>query len=328
MVGSLDPHDQPLNLVEGRIAREQRRGVPILAEAEDGHMGGRVRTQHLPQLPLVGRGIAGLAGHAVDSSANLGQQGFVGHPEVGIRVIGWNAPFVSEEDVDLGPPVLELGKALIAATGRRPSSQCNGPRRDLEEEGGGRRRQIIDDSQLSSHGNATVPQYPGVMGLEVRGVRPEEHEAAGAVTALAYKEFGRPDENGWDDYRRRVADVASRVGRTLVLVAMEDGRILGTVTLELEERVQGGHERPPLAPDEACVRMLGVDPEARGRGVGRRLMRACIDEARRAGKVRLTLDTTEQMKAAQHLYESMGFRRGPDQVFDDGFRLRTYELSL
>jgi hypothetical protein len=34
------------------------------------------------------------------------------------------------------------------------------------------------------------------------------------------------------------------------------------------------------------------------------------------------------MDAARRLYEAMGFRRGPDQVFDDGFRLLTYELAL
>lgn len=166
------------------------------------------------------------------------------------------------------------------------------------------------------------------MGVEIREVRPEEYEAAGAVTALAYEEFGDPGETGWDEYRRRIADVASRADRTLVLVAEEDGRILGTATLELEDRVQGGHDRPPLAPTEAHLRMLGVHPEARGRGIGRRLMDACIQEARRAGKTILTLDTTGQMRVARRLYESMGFRRGPDQVFDDGFRLRVYELPL
>jgi GNAT superfamily N-acetyltransferase len=166
------------------------------------------------------------------------------------------------------------------------------------------------------------------MGVQVRRPRPDEYEQAGAVTALAYEEFGAPGETGWDDYRRRVADVASRADRTLVLAAFEDGRILGTVTLELEDRVPGGHERPALEAWEAHVRMLGVHPEARGRGVGRLLMDACIEEARRAGKSVMTLDTTDQMKPAQQLYESMGFSRGPDQVFDDGFRLRFYELAL
>jgi ribosomal protein S18 acetylase RimI-like enzyme len=165
------------------------------------------------------------------------------------------------------------------------------------------------------------------MVLEVRKVLPEEYEDAGAVTALAYAEFGS-GETAWDDYRRRIADVASRADHTVVLVAIEEGHILGTVTLELEDRVPGGHERPALEANQAHVRMLGVHPEVRGRGIGKRLMYACIDHARRAGKSVMTLDTTEQMKAAQRLYESMGFRRGPDQVFDDGFRLRVYELPL
>jgi ribosomal protein S18 acetylase RimI-like enzyme len=166
------------------------------------------------------------------------------------------------------------------------------------------------------------------MGLEVREVRPEEYEAAGAVTALAYVEFGSSGATSWDEYRRRIADVAARAERTVVLAAIEDGRILGTVTLELDERVPGGHERPALRPEQAHVRMLGVHPQARGRQIGKRLMHACIDRARGAGKTLMTLDTTEQMVAAQRLYESMGFRRGPDMVFDDGFRLRVYELPL
>jgi ribosomal protein S18 acetylase RimI-like enzyme len=165
------------------------------------------------------------------------------------------------------------------------------------------------------------------MTLEVRAVRPEEYERAGEVTALAYQEFS-PGDTGWEEYRRRVADIASRADRSLVLAAVEDGNVLGTATLELEGRIPGGHERPPLAPGEAHLRMLGVHPEAQGRGIGRRIMEACIEEARLAGKSVMTLDTTERMEAALHLYESMGFRRGPDLVFDDSFRLRFYELRL
>jgi ribosomal protein S18 acetylase RimI-like enzyme len=57
-------------------------------------------------------------------------------------------------------------------------------------------------------------------------------------------------------------------------------------------------------------------------------MEACAAEARRAGKRRLTLGTTEDMIPAVRLYERMGFRRLEDTVFDDGFRLRNYELGL
>lgn len=164
------------------------------------------------------------------------------------------------------------------------------------------------------------------MAVEVRPVRPEEYEEAGAVTALAYREFIRPGEEGWERYLGELADVAGRAQRALVLVAAEEGRILGTVTLELSGRVEEEHE--PLPPHEAHVRMLGVLPEARGRGAGRLLVEACIQEARAAGKSLLTLNTTPRMRAAQAMYESMGFARGPDRVFDDGFVLYSYSYSL
>jgi ribosomal protein S18 acetylase RimI-like enzyme len=165
------------------------------------------------------------------------------------------------------------------------------------------------------------------MALHIRRVRPGEFEDAGRVTAEAYESFGS-EASPNRDYLVRVADVATRARHALVLGAVQDRRLVGTVTLELDGRIPGGHPRPPLEPDQGHVRMLGVDPTIRRRGIGRALMQACVERARRAGKRRLTLETTESMAAAQALYESMGFRRGQDQVYDDGFRLRTYELEL
>jgi ribosomal protein S18 acetylase RimI-like enzyme len=114
------------------------------------------------------------------------------------------------------------------------------------------------------------------MAIEIRPVRPQEYEQAGRITAEAYREFARPDRD-WQGYLVRLADVADRVERTDVLVAVDDGRILGTVTLELTGRTDAGtrsHESEPLDPGEAHVRMLGVAPQARGRGIGRMLMEA------------------------------------------------------
>jgi GNAT superfamily N-acetyltransferase len=166
--------------------------------------------------------------------------------------------------------------------------------------------------------------------IEVREARPREYEEAGRVTADSYREFARPERN-WDEYLVRLADVADRAARTTILVAVEDGRVLGTVTLELEGRTDAGrnsNESGPLEPGEAHVRMLGVRPDARGKGVGRLLMDACIEESLRAGKSRLTLNTTERMKVARAMYERMGFTRTEDVVFPDGFVLLSYELSL
>jgi len=164
------------------------------------------------------------------------------------------------------------------------------------------------------------------MAIEVRRALPAEYEEAGRVTALAYREFVRPEDGDWNDYLDRIADVRDRAGRTVVLVAVEDGRILGSATLELEGRTEEGE--PPVPPDEAHLRMLGVHPDARRRGIARMLMDASVEEARRAGKRRLTLNTTRRMRAAQSMYEALGFERLDDRVFPDGFVLLGYEKRL
>jgi ribosomal protein S18 acetylase RimI-like enzyme len=164
------------------------------------------------------------------------------------------------------------------------------------------------------------------MPIEIREVRPEEHAEAGRVTALAYREFVRPEDSGLDEYLGRIADIAARAPRTVVLVAVERGRVLGSVTVELEGRTENDEE--PLAADEAHLRMLGVDPSARRRGVARALMEASVEHARDAGKRRVTLNTTERMKAAQAMYQAMGFRRTTDQIFPDGFVLLGYEKEI
>lgn len=160
--------------------------------------------------------------------------------------------------------------------------------------------------------------------IETRRARPDEYDEAGRVTALAYREFVRPGETLWESYVEEIADVRSRAEIADVIVALEDGRIVGSATLELGDRIDAD-EDPPLAPDEAHIRMLGVAPQARGRGVARALMQACFAAARDAGRARITLHTTQRMRVAQAMYEAMGFTRLEDRVFPDGFVLLSYE---
>lgn len=163
--------------------------------------------------------------------------------------------------------------------------------------------------------------------FEVREARPHEYAEAGAVTALAYREFVRPGDAGWEEYLQRIADIESRADRTTIFVAVDGEQILGTATLELDGRIEP-EDDPSLAPDEAHIRMLGVHPDARRRGIALALMEACFDRAHTAGKARMTLHTTQRMRAAQAMYERLGFRRLPDRVFPDGFVLLTYEKPI
>ena len=84
----------------------------------------------------------------------------------------------------------------------------------------------------------------------------------------------------------------------------------------------------PLDDDTAEVKRMYVDEPWRGRGVGRALMQAVVAGARERGYAILRLGTLDDMKAAQALYASFGFRPieryRPDEMVDTRF----YELPL
>jgi ribosomal protein S18 acetylase RimI-like enzyme len=161
--------------------------------------------------------------------------------------------------------------------------------------------------------------------IEIREALAAEWDEAGRVTADAYREFVRGGD--WESYLERIADVRGRADRTTILVALDEGRIVGSATVELSGRVEP-EDDPTLAPDEAHIRMLGVAPNARKQGIGRRLMDASESLARARGKTVVTLHTTERMQAARSMYASLGYERGPDRTFDDGFQLLSFSKRL
>lgn len=164
--------------------------------------------------------------------------------------------------------------------------------------------------------------------IEIHEVKPEEFEEAGRITASAWQRWDGADPEAWETFRQHIADVASRAQVGSVFVASKNRQILGSVTLELTERLPDEDNPGPLAKDEAHVRLLGVAPAARRRGVGRLLMEHCISVARAHGKHRLTVNTGDRNVAAQALYEGMGFVRGSDTGRPNGLIIRSYQLTL
>jgi GNAT superfamily N-acetyltransferase len=163
--------------------------------------------------------------------------------------------------------------------------------------------------------------------MEIRVVRPEEFDEAGRVTADAYLEHVRPEwEDDWARYMVELAAVRRRAAISTVLVAVEDGRVLGCATIEYDNPITKGE--PPLPAEDARLRMLAVDGAARGRGVGQALLDAALQEGRTRGKRRMVLNTTEIMKAAQRLYERNGFERLDDVSLENGFGMRTYGREI
>ena len=142
------------------------------------------------------------------------------------------------------------------------------------------------------------------MTVEIRRVEDEDHQRVGDLPVRAYATLTDRDEA----YDAVLRDVAGRATTAEVLVATLDGIPMGTVTF-----VPGpGPQSEVDDPDAATIRMLGVAPEARGKGIGAALIDACVRMARDLGRRRVVLDTRESMHSAHRLYEGAGFRRAPE----------------
>jgi ribosomal protein S18 acetylase RimI-like enzyme len=85
----------------------------------------------------------------------------------------------------------------------------------------------------------------------------------------------------------------------ILLVAEQEGRVVGTVQLHSAESENGAHRGE--------VAKLLVHPTSRRQGIARTLMTALEDEARAAGKTLLVLDTREG-DPSNDLYRALGYR--------------------
>jgi ribosomal protein S18 acetylase RimI-like enzyme len=139
--------------------------------------------------------------------------------------------------------------------------------------------------------------------LEIRHAVEAEFAELAELSESAYEPFVGGDHV----YVAELRDVARRAADAELLVAADDGHVLGTVTFVPD----GGPLGEIAGPDEAEFRMLAVDPAAQGRGVGTALLQRVLADSRRRGRTGVVCSSLPEMRAAHRIYRRLGLERSP-----------------
>jgi putative acetyltransferase len=140
----------------------------------------------------------------------------------------------------------------------------------------------------------------GVENITIRKIEEGDNPVIAGIIRQTLKEFGaaRPGTVYYDDTTDALYQLFTGTPRSAYFIAEKDGKILG-----------GGGIFPTKGlPEDTCelVKMYLL-PEARGLGLGRKLIQQSLDFAQQIGFKKVYLETMPELKQALKAYEKLGF---------------------
>jgi len=152
----------------------------------------------------------------------------------------------------------------------------------------------------------------------IRNATSSDADTIDRLCVEAYEEFRfRVGEINWPRLRETLSRTSELSREGELIVAEDSSGLLGVVLYV-----------PPGRARNAWLRTLAVAPQQRRRGIGRQLMRECIERARHDGAEGIELTTADMMTVALPMYERMGFAKQLDLGNRFGVPHARYVLKL
>jgi len=155
----------------------------------------------------------------------------------------------------------------------------------------------------------------------IRNASPSEFEEIGKLLISVYSQLeGFPKENDQPNYYKMLANIGDFTNHpeTELLVAIDNNKILGAVVYFNDMKYYGSGGIATQEQNAAGFRLLGVDTNTRGKGIGKLLTQECIKKATDNKREQLIIHSTLAMKTAWKMYENIGFKRSEDLDFMQG----------
>lgn len=150
--------------------------------------------------------------------------------------------------------------------------------------------------------------------LNIKKATPDDNQRAREIVTQSLQDFGLTVE--FDGLDSAIGSIGTEhSANTIELLAAWDGKLCACLAIQTI--------------DTRAAKLFGfhVAHEYRGKGIGKSLLKAAMQEAKKFGFTRLQLDTWDNMYAAIALYTSLGWQRDADPSPESGAN-RSYFLDL
>lgn len=140
----------------------------------------------------------------------------------------------------------------------------------------------------------------------VRTIEEKDNAAIARIIRETLEEFGanHPGTVYYDDATDALFELFSQTPRSVYFIAEENGEVVGG----------GGIFPSPGLPNDTCelVKMYLL-PQARGIGLGKKIIERCIAFAKQSGYKNIYIETMPELQQAMKTYEKFGFEylKGP-----------------